>query len=75
MRVIRFAALAVLGLGLLSTSVHAIPEGWHKSLKDGLEASAKSGKPLPENYQFLEQWLPDSLQLESAQYVTGGGFV
>ena len=37
-------------LGALALTAHradaASPEGWHQSLKDGLEASAKSGKPL-----------------------------
>ena len=46
MRLIRIVALAALALGLLTTTANAVPDGWHKSLKDGLEASAKSGKPL-----------------------------
>ena len=39
------AAVAALTLAL-GTSANAAPDGWHTSLKDGLEASAKSGKPL-----------------------------
>ncbi|MHC4939477.1 MAG: hypothetical protein ACYTHK_10945 [Planctomycetota bacterium] len=31
---------------LLAAPAFAAPEGWHKSLKDGLEAAKKSGKPL-----------------------------
>lgn len=46
MRFVRVLALTVLGLALSATSAHAIPDGWHKSLKEGLEAAAKSGKPL-----------------------------
>lgn len=38
-----FAALAV---ALLAASVLAAPDGWHMSIKEGLEASGKSGKPL-----------------------------
>ena len=33
----------------------------------------KSGKPLPDNYQFLDQWLPSSLEFESGQYVFEDG--
>jgi hypothetical protein len=36
----------LLPLVLLSVSAVAAPEGWHKNLKDGLEAAKKSGKPL-----------------------------
>ncbi len=40
-------ATAVGTLAFMTTRVDAAsPEGWHQSLKDGLEASAKSGKPL-----------------------------
>ena len=35
--------LAVLCLGGVAS---AVPDGWHASLKDGLEAGKKSGKPL-----------------------------
>ena len=46
MRFIRVLGLTALSLGVFATAAQAVPEGWHKSLKDGLEASAKSGKPL-----------------------------
>lgn len=44
----RFTSLVALGLGLalLAPTLHADAEGWHPTLKKGLEASAKSGKPL-----------------------------
>lgn len=35
-----------LALPLLLSGPALAAEGWHKSLKDGLEASAKSGKPV-----------------------------
>lgn len=38
-----FAALAVC---FLASAALGAPEGWHTSIKDGLEASEKSGKPL-----------------------------
>lgn len=37
----------LLGLALLMPSARAdAPEGWHKSLADGVEAAGKSGKPI-----------------------------
>ena len=33
-----------------------------------------SGGPLPENYHFLDQWLPQDLTLETGRYVTESGF-
>lgn len=30
----------------LAAPTSAAPDGWHGSLKDGIEASAKSGKPM-----------------------------
>jgi hypothetical protein len=39
------AALFVIALGN-PVPASAIPEGWHTSLDDGLEAAKKSGKPL-----------------------------
>lgn len=38
-----FAALAI---GLFALPTSAQPDGWHGSLKDGIEAAAKSNKPL-----------------------------
>lgn len=32
-----------------------------------------SGDPLPDNYQFLEPWLPNKLQLDQGAYVTEAG--
>ncbi len=32
-----------------------------------------SSTPLPNDYRFLDPWLPESLQLETAQYVSDGG--
>lgn len=46
MRTIRTVALAALAVLCGSAPATAAPDGWHGSLKDGLEASAKSGKPL-----------------------------
>jgi hypothetical protein len=40
------ASLLALGALAFAGSALAIPEGWHKSMEDGLEAAAKSGKPL-----------------------------
>ena len=33
-----------------------------------------SDDPLPENYDFLDQWLPQKLTLDSGRYVAEGGF-
>ena len=33
-----------------------------------------SDDPLPENYDFLDQWLPQELTLNSGRYVAEGGF-
>ncbi len=44
-RVLPAIALFAITLGFV-VAVDAAPAGWHKSLDDGLEASAKSGKPL-----------------------------
>ena len=38
-----FAAVAIT---LLAWPAGAAPEGWHTSMEDGLEAAAKSNKPL-----------------------------
>ena len=46
MRIAGFFVLALLSLGLLATSTPAAPEGWHKSLKDGIAAAEKSRKPI-----------------------------
>ncbi len=46
MRITGLFVLALVGLGLIASSTSAAPDGWHKSLKDGVEASAKSGKPI-----------------------------
>jgi len=46
MRIAGFFVLALLGLGLLATSSPAAPEGWHTTLKDGVAAAQKSGKPI-----------------------------
>ena len=46
MRTTSLFAVAVLGLGLLATPSTAAPEGWHTSLKEGVEAAGKSGKPI-----------------------------
>jgi hypothetical protein len=45
MRVRWIASVALAGLALAAPS-WAAPEGWHESIDDGLEAAAKSGKPL-----------------------------
>ena len=37
---------SLLPLLLFALSVAAAPDGWHASLKDGLGAAKKSGKPL-----------------------------
>ena len=43
-----WGAAGVLALGLVFTgaTASAVPDGWHGNLKDGLEAAAKSGKPV-----------------------------
>lgn len=46
MRIAGFFVAALLGVGLLATSVPAAPEGWHASLKDGVAAAEKSRKPI-----------------------------
>ena len=46
MRIAGLFVFALIGLGLLAPHAGAAPDGWHKSLKDGVEASAKSGKPI-----------------------------
>ncbi len=40
-----FLGGALAGL-VLAASAAALPAGWHKSMDDGLEAAAKSGRPL-----------------------------
>ena len=46
MRIVGFFVLALLALGSFATSSSAAPEGWHASLKDGVAAAEKSGKPI-----------------------------
>ena len=46
MRIAGFFVLALLALGLLAAPTSATPDGWHKSLKDGVEAAEKSRKPI-----------------------------
>jgi len=47
MRATGIFVLALIALGLIAAPSSAdVPDGWHKSLKDGVEASAKSGKPI-----------------------------
>jgi hypothetical protein len=46
MRTATFLALALLAAGLCSHLAGAAPEGWHASMKDGLAAAQKSGKPV-----------------------------
>lgn len=48
------AAGALLAL-LLAAAAVAAPEGWHASMKDGLAAAKKSGKPL----FVVTIWPPD----------------
>lgn len=36
----------ILGVTLLAWPAAAQPEGWHGSLEEGVEAAAKSGKPI-----------------------------
>lgn len=38
--------LCFLSLALLAHPVAGPPEGWHKSLKDGVKAARKSAKPI-----------------------------
>ena len=40
------ATLTIASALLLATVAHAAPDGWHTSLKDGVAAARKSGKPL-----------------------------
>lgn len=40
------ALLSLAATLVLATLATAAPEGWHTSLKDGLKAARKSGKPL-----------------------------
>ncbi len=46
MRTAGFFVFALLTLGVLANHSTAQPEGWHGSLKDGVEAAAKSNKPI-----------------------------
>ncbi len=46
MRIVRLFALSLLALAWLAAPAAAAPEGWHTSMKDGLEAAKKSGRPL-----------------------------
>jgi hypothetical protein len=47
MRTTGFLLAALLALFVLPSPARAdVPEGWHKSLQEGVEASAKSGKPI-----------------------------
>ena len=39
-------ATRTLAILALAGAVHAAPDGWHKSMKDGLAAAKKSGKPV-----------------------------
>ena len=38
--------ITIAALALLAGTAHARPDGWHKSMEDGLMAAKKSGKPL-----------------------------
>ncbi len=40
------ASLLAVGALAFAGSALAIPDGWHGSMDDGLEAAAKSGRPL-----------------------------
>ena len=47
MRVFGLSLLVLFALGLCMPSAGAdVPDGWHTSLEDGVEAAAKSGKPI-----------------------------
>ncbi|MHC4471796.1 MAG: hypothetical protein ACYTDY_02525 [Planctomycetota bacterium] len=47
MRRLHPVAAILCAAALLATSGgHAAPEGWHKSLEDGLKAARRSGKPV-----------------------------
>ena len=46
MRAITTFLFTLAAAGLLGAGADAAPEGWHASMKDGLEAAAKSGRPL-----------------------------
>ncbi len=46
MSLARRITLSLLAVAALATTVVAAPEGWHTSMKDGLEAAKKSNKPL-----------------------------
>jgi len=37
---------SVLVLGALAPNSRAAPEGWHTSIQEGLDAAARSGKPV-----------------------------
>ncbi len=42
----RFFLLSLLAAGLFALPATAQPEGWHKTVEEGVEAAAKSKKPL-----------------------------
>ena len=47
MRISGILLLSALAIGLTSMPAHAAaPDGWHSSLEAGVEAAAKSGKPI-----------------------------
>ena len=46
MRTAGLFVLALLTLGALAPPTSAAPTGWHGSLKEGVAAAEKSGKPL-----------------------------
>jgi hypothetical protein len=46
MRISRLFVLSLLAVGLFALPATAQPEGWHKSVEEGVEAAAKSNKPL-----------------------------
>ena len=33
-------------IGLIASAVAAAPQGWHRTMDDGIEAARKSGKPV-----------------------------
>ena len=46
MRTSALFVIALLCLGVIAVPSTAAPSGWHTSLKDGVAAAEKSGKPL-----------------------------
>jgi hypothetical protein len=49
------ATLLLLSMILLSGAASATPEGWHKSLDDGLKAARRSGKAV----LVVTAWAPE----------------